>query len=303
MKPGDPLRRVIINLGSVEDIESELLTVDEGEITLTLDPHVRKVEQIENDDNKVLSEAKLCLMYVIRIQSGNNLLDMLLAEVTGEEETQWNQIKEVELANDDCENEDAVDLNLRSFTYRNLKGLALQHVLYLEERGFTSRENRYQELIDDMGETIRTKHARRLARRNELEKLRSSLSQLDLKQEKLREQLESYQMVIESGKKALQSAKWRRKPALPFSKQYFHNKGLEQSNSMPQFGSYRYTVQKLLEKGVIHSIDKNYDDRSVMTIMSDSPGQFQIHLSRVQGAGLSPGRTETLNLEDLLAYQ
>jgi Ras GTPase-activating-like protein IQGAP2/3 len=94
----------------------------------------------------------------------------------------------------------------------------------------------------------------------------------------------------------------KKKFVLPFTQQYFHMRSLKASGKVPKFGSYKYTAQRLFEKGVLLSVEqfsqKQYDQIN-LTISSDEPGLFTVTAS-VLGV---VGGTEDLRIEDLLSAQ
>jgi Ras GTPase-activating-like protein IQGAP2/3 len=89
-----------------------------------------------------------------------------------------------------------------------VKQLALQGVIQLERLGRISRKDNYQRLLDMIRLDIRNKHRRRIERRHELSKCRSTVQQLADKQDHLRRQLDTYQTVIETGMEKIQSQNW-----------------------------------------------------------------------------------------------
>lgn len=94
----------------------------------------------------------------------------------------------------------------------------------------------------------------------------------------------------------------RKKFVLPFTQQYFHLRNLKASGKVPKFGSYKYTAQRLIEKGVLLSLDQMSErqyDQIYLTISSDEPGLFTIDASVL---GMSGGSVD-LRIEDLLEAQ
>lgn len=73
---------------------------------------------------------------------------------------------------------------------------------------------------------------------------------------------------------------------------------------MPKFGSYKYSVRALVEKGVVVSwtgvIDRDYD-KTNLTISCDQVGVFSIEGSR--GHIQIPGASAFVSIEDLLQAQ
>lgn len=88
-----------------------------------------------------------------------------------------------------------------------MKHTALQNVIHLEKMGKITRQNGYQDLLNNIATDIRTKHRRRIQRQNELESTRHTLAQLEEKAEFLKEQLIQYEAVIDQNKKTMQTNK------------------------------------------------------------------------------------------------
>lgn len=89
-----------------------------------------------------------------------------------------------------------------------------------------------------------------------------------------------------------------------FSRQYFHLKELHKTGKVPKFGSYKYSAERLQQKGVLLGIDgyspRQYD-RISLTISSDEAGVFKIEAS-LMGVKL-PGGSIELRLDELLQAQ
>lgn len=90
---------------------------------------------------------------------------------------------------------------------------------------------------------------------------------------------------------------------MPFTKQYYHLQNLKKEGAVPKFGSFKYTAQKLHEKGVLISIDDHTTKQFGMinlTISSDEVGVFNMDVTLL---GARVAEKETLKLEDLLQSQ
>lgn len=60
-------------------------------IILTLDP--------DAENKALLVQTKRCVLYIIRVQQGNNLMDILVKPVTPEDQHKWEQLLREEIAN------------------------------------------------------------------------------------------------------------------------------------------------------------------------------------------------------------
>ncbi|KAF3913885.1 hypothetical protein ABW21_db0204108 [Orbilia brochopaga] len=305
----DPMREMVRELGNVKNTELELASVSSSEICLTLDPRLSKVEDPESNIKALFTETKRCVLYIIRVQTGTDLMDILVKPVTEEDEYKWQQV----IA------EDAADTRRRAaysdsmpthhtlsdvslMTYSELKKTALENVLKLEKTGKITRKNQFQDLLNAIAVDIRTKHRRRVQRQRELDGVKQTLAHLGEKARFLDEKLQSYNDYIEQAMLTLQTKKGKKKTiVLPFTRQYFHQKELQKSGRVPKFGSYKYSAHNLSEKGVLVSIE-GYSDRQYdkvnFTISSDEVGIFLVELS--QGAMMLPGGSAQIPLDDLL---
>ena len=197
-----------------------------------------------------------------------------------------------------------------------MKQDAIQNVRQLEKLGKISRKNGYQDLLNSIATDIRTKHRRRIQRQNELESTRHTLAQLEEKAEFLKEQLAQYEAVIDQNKKTMQTNKGychetcesnirrAKKTVLPFTKQYYHIRDLQRSGRMPRFGSYKYSVPRLVEKGILVGVQSGRQSEKLhLTISSDEVGVFLMALTSSQYNEDVQTGSEEIKLEDLLQLQ
>ncbi|KAF3925345.1 hypothetical protein ABW20_dc0109411 [Dactylellina cionopaga] len=306
----DPLRDLVRELGNVKNTEMELASVSSSEICLTLDPRLSKVEDPESNIKALFTETKRCVLYIIRVQTGTDLMDILVKPVTEEDEYKWQQTIAEDAA--DTKRHDAYaeampthhtlsDVSL--MTYSELKKTALENVLKLEKTGKIARKNQFQDLLNAIAMDIRTKHRRRVQRQRELDGVKQTLSHLGEKAHFLDDKLHSYNDYIEQAMLTLQTKKGKKKGiVLPFTKQYFHLKELQRSGRVPKFGSYKYSASNLFEKGVLVSMEgHSHYEKISFTFSSDEVGVFLVEVS--QGAMMLPGGSAKIPLDDLLQAQ
>lgn len=263
-------------------------------------------------------ETKRLVLYIIRVQSGANLLDILVRPITVEDEDKWLALLDEEIMHEQhqhnktrpayaasiAENPASTLLDITSMTYAELKSAALENILLLEQHGRLTRQNQYQDLLNAIALDIRTKHRRRLQRAREMEGVRATLAQLDSKASFLDEQLASYNDYIEQAMITLQNKKGKKRFLLPFTKQYNHERELARSGRTPKFGSFKYSARSLAEKGVLVSwagYNEQQWGRINITISSDEVGVF--HLEGSMGSLMIPGASASVPLDDLLQAQ
>jgi Ras GTPase-activating-like protein IQGAP2/3 len=299
----DLLRDLVHELGSAKSNENEMSAVSTQEITLTLNPKLHDVEDPEAEQKALFTETKRCILYIIRIQSGRNLLEILVKPITIEDEERWDMLLREEAKDKRrvAYSEATTLQDITSMSYSELKRTALENIVGLEQYGKITRHNSYQDLLNSIAVDIRTKHRRRIQRQRELEGVKLTLANLNEKAVYLDQQLKSYNDYIEQAMVTLQNKKGKKRFLIPFSKQYNHERELARSGRTPKFGSYKYSARALADKGVLVEY-KGYNERQYdkinLTISSDAVGVFNIEGS--MGSMMMPGASAQIPLDDLL---
>jgi Ras GTPase-activating-like protein IQGAP2/3 len=309
----DILREVIRELGSAKNNENDMLHVSSTEITLTLSPKLHNTEDPDAAVKSLFMETKRCALYIIRIQQGANLLDIMVRPITSDDEDKWGALVHDELAQERRNPKKRANpysdgsslLDITTLSYTELKRTALENILTLEKTGRITRANHYQDLLNDIALDIRTKHRRRIQRSREMDNVRATLSALQEKAKWLDSQLKSYNDYIEQAMITLQQkAKGKKRFLLPFTKQYNHERELQRSGRVPRFGSFKYSARNLADKGVLVSwrgyTERQWDKINI-TISSDEVGVFYIEGS--VGSMMIPGAAASVPLDDLLQAQ
>ncbi|KXG45446.1 Rho GTPase activation protein [Penicillium griseofulvum] len=306
--PDDILKELVRELGSVKSNENELMGVSSTEINLTLNPKLAQVEDPEADIKTLFMETKRCILYIIRVQSGANLMEVMLKSPTAEDEERWRTLVQEELSTNNprrgaySEANSLIDIGAMS--YAELKGIALENILQLEQSGKISRHNHYQDLLNAIAIDIRTKHRRRIQRERELEGARLTSQRLSGQAVYLEGQLKTYNDYIEQAMITLQNKKGKKRFLMPFTKQWDHQRELQKSGKIFKFGSYKYSARNLADRGVLVAW-KGYAerqwDRVDLTISSNEVGVFTIDGS--SGVMMIPGANAQVPLDDLLQAQ
>jgi Ras GTPase-activating-like protein IQGAP2/3 len=258
---------------------------------------------------------------MIRVQTGPDLLSIMVQPITDMDEDRWAVLIDEELrAHNQPRRRSAYadtasiapstvasassHLDILSLSYTELKTTCLENILRLEQAGRVSRHTRYQELLNAIAVDIRTKHRRRIQRAREIDEVRKTLVNLDEKSRWLEDQLKSYNDYIEQAMVTLQKQKGKKKFLLPFTKQYNHEKELQRTGRVPKFGSYKYSARALADKGVLVAwagYGPEHYNRLDITISSNRVGIFLIEGS--QGTMMIPGASAEVPLDDLLQAQ
>ncbi|KAI9801846.1 MAG: hypothetical protein M1833_002160 [Piccolia ochrophora] len=304
----DILRDVVHELGSAKNNENEMMGVSSTEINLTLNPKLHDMEDPDADVKSLFMQTKRCILYIIRVQTGPNLMNILVQPISMDDEDRWQALIQEELSQGDRARGAYSDANalvdVTGLSYSELKRTALESIVQLERFGKLSRHNYYQDLLNAIAVDIRTKHRRRIQRQRELEGVRLTLGNLDEKALWLEQQLKSYNDYIEQAMMTLQNKKGKKRFLVPFTKQYNHERELQRTGRVPKFGSFKYSARALADKGVLVSYqgyaEKQYD-RINMTVSSDEVGVFFIEGS--MGSIQIPGASAQVPLDDLLQAQ
>jgi Ras GTPase-activating-like protein IQGAP2/3 len=257
-------------------------------------------------------ETKRCILYIIRIQTAANLMEIMIRPITPEDEQKWSQLVQDELLSE-RDNPQKTNpyqdgsslLDIASMSYTELKRVALGNILNLEKYGRISRSNQYQDILNAIALDIRTKHRRRQERSIEIKNALATMAALQKKQEWLQAQLNNYNDYIEQAMATLQQkSKRKKRTLLPFSPQWHHQRELLRNGRMPEFGSFKYSARVLHEKGVLidwRGFSRSMWDKINLTVSSDEAGVF--HVEGSDGSLMIPGASATVPLDELLDMQ
>ncbi|KAL4787407.1 hypothetical protein BJX76DRAFT_319064 [Aspergillus varians] len=304
----DFLKDVVRDLGNVKSNENELMSVNSSEINLTLIPRLAQAEDPEADVKALFMETKRCVLYIIRVQSGANLLEIMVTPPTEEDEQKWMAFVRDELSAHNTQRSAYSEANslvdIASMSYSELKRTALENILQLEHAGKIHRNNHYQDLLNAIAIDIRTKHRRRIQRQRELESAHMTLNRLNDQAVWLDQQLKTYNDYIEQAMVTLQSKKGKKRFLMPFTKQWDHQRELQKTGKVFKFGSYKYSARNLADKGVLvywKGYTERQWDRVDLTISSNEVGVFTLDGS--SGPMMVPGANAQVPLDDLLQAQ
>ncbi|KAK0730421.1 hypothetical protein B0H67DRAFT_638929 [Lasiosphaeris hirsuta] len=303
----DLLREIMQDLGSVKNNESEMVAVGSSDIQMFLSAKLHDVDDPEADVKALFMETKRCVLYIIRVQTGTNLLEILVKPITQEDEHKWRTLLRDDFTNGSNTRgaySDANMIDVTRMSYYELKRTALENVMRLEHMGRISKLNFYQDILNAIALDIRTKSRRRVQRQRELEGVRLTLGNLHEKAKYLEQQRKSYDDYIEQAMATLQNKKGKKRFLLPFTKQYNHQRELERSGRVPKFGSYKYSARTLFDKGVLVSwagITERDCGQIDLTISCDEVGMFSLEGSRSHIQ--IPGASAVIPIEDLLQAQ
>ncbi|PNP55246.1 hypothetical protein THARTR1_04388 [Trichoderma harzianum] len=205
----DVLREIMQDLGSAKSNESEMSAAGSADIQMFLTPRLHDLEDPEADIKALFMETKRCVLYIIRVQTGANLLEILVKQITVEDEEKWEALLREDFADSNSRGaySDTKMADITSMSYYDLKRTALENIMQLEQMGRISKQNQYQDVLNAIASDIRTQSRRRVQRQRELDGVRLTLANLNEKAKYLEQQRKSYDDYIEQSMKTLQNKK------------------------------------------------------------------------------------------------
>ncbi|CEP08000.1 hypothetical protein [Parasitella parasitica] len=241
---------------------------------------------------QLLVDTKRLVVYVIKIQTGRNLAHIFQNPITPENETAWNELKAKEFAEDKEDyaiiskrrhlqlGQSEPPLDLQTISFFQLKSIANRLVVHLERCKVIANNNAYQDVITMIAQDITGKNTRRMQRDREMARMKLTLSHLQEKRDYLLDQGNSYEGYLNSCMTAMATKKGKKQKFIfPFTRQYFHMRGLQKLGLVPKFGSYKYTAKQLHERKVLlelMDIPKRHYDRIPIILSMDQAGIITI---------------------------
>ncbi|KAL1570118.1 IQ motif containing GTPase activating protein 1 [Candida albicans] len=336
----DQLYKTCVEVEKLLISPQDMLTLtDLSSVTLNLNPTTQEESIVDSKTKTLFTQAKRCLLYIIRVQEeddSDDLLELLISGIKPSHEQRFKEIVQYEKAEQDISlnNSKSVTANtvnkkkstrpysgtslgdLSNLTYHELKKMCLEIILKLESMGELTRKNSFQTLLNQIAMDIKTKDSQRQCRWQQLQVSQKTIKKLSEKENYLKTQLHNYNKHVESVLLELQSKSksndknWKRRlfniMVIPvFSKQYFYHRELRKHNRLPKFGSYKYSAKKLIDQKVLidFSTANNVATASKLDFMFSchQVGKFTIEVA--SGTVNIPGATNTITLDELLALQ
>ena len=206
----DILREIMHDLGSAKTNENEMAAAGSSEIHMYLTPKLHDINDPDSEAKALFMETKRCVLYIIRVQTGANLLEILVKPITEEDVNKWRTLVQDDFmdgSNTKGAYSDANMIDVTRMSYSELKRTALENVMRLEKMGRISKHNFYQDVLNAIAVDIRSKSRRRVQRQRELDGVRMTLGNLHEKAKYLEQQRKSYDDYIESAMATLQNKK------------------------------------------------------------------------------------------------
>lgn len=89
-------------------------------------------------------------------------------------------------------------------TFREVKAHAIFYLLELEKQGKITRDDGYQGILNAIASDVRSKHRKRLDRRQEKEYMKGALKQLSERKKFFEEKIESYNAFVDGAMNTMQ---------------------------------------------------------------------------------------------------
>jgi Ras GTPase-activating-like protein IQGAP2/3 len=205
----DLLQQILQDLGEIPPIEEETNnTSNTSELSLTLVNRFAEetINSPATELNHLFMETKRYVLSIIRVQTGQSLLDILVQPVTQHDEEVYSELIKADKHDKNTKRQRpapsdasaAYLVDVTTITFAELKKFALQNILHLEKLGKVSRQNNYQDILNAIAIDIRNKHRRRMHRQKEMQQIRQTLMHLDEKRAYLDDQIKSYNDYIDA---------------------------------------------------------------------------------------------------------
>nr|XP_039271363.1 ras GTPase-activating-like protein IQGAP1 isoform X2 [Styela clava] len=284
--PNDALHETLEELGDVPEIaqlvggdtsqasgegeqdEKQLEQLGNTEVSLTLLNRIEVKEDDDGDVRNVLLRTKRMIIDVIRVQPGDNLVQLLETEATDHQQEEHmaniQKLEEREKQKKAADEDGKNMLKMRSLLTENklpledMKRRIAKNLEILEQHNIVKKENKYQAIVNMIARDIRNQRRYRQRRKQELTKLKQNMSMLDQKSKFFEEQSEYYNQYIKSCLASLA------------------NKSKKKQKTKKKIPGIKYTASELHRKKVlleIEGLDTN-QFRNVMFEIGPSEGDL-----------------------------
>ncbi|XP_014671830.1 PREDICTED: ras GTPase-activating-like protein IQGAP1 [Priapulus caudatus] len=170
----------------------------------------------------------------------------------------------------------------------------------LEEAGLVSRENGYQSVINDIAQDIRNWRRYRQRRKQEMAKMRQTLSSLESKAQHNEKQIDYYNQYVKSCLDDLQQRGGGRKA----QRRSFFGGSKDETSAHKKPSTAKYTAPRLYEKGVLLEIDgepaNKFKNVQFGISSTEKPGVFEV---TAKFLGVDIQERVELVFQDLLQLQ
>ncbi|ESW97740.1 hypothetical protein KL918_003119 [Ogataea parapolymorpha] len=259
-----------------------------------------------------LLEVKEYLIYIIKVQDGADLLDLLLSEITPLDELRFKEIIKEEKANSALPEfgmERRTVRKIHNSTFPQLKKRAIELLLELENNGYISREDGYQAILNEIAHDIKMNKSKKEERERQLKLVIDTLTKLKKKERTCSKVYSDYIKEIDRVMMRMQHQSVHKKkgPLLKyFSRQYYHEKELKKKKGyVPKFGSYKHSAKHLMDHHILiefcnTTLTSFALSRIHFTISCERQGEFTFDISK---NSLGVSGHERITMDDFLNLQ
>lgn len=285
------------------------LELNKDMLEITLQPITESTNSRELENRTLLMEAKRSIIYILQVQDGEDLLDLLLSEITPRNELRFKEIVMEEKGKrmdksirgmESVVDRQAID-DVYSSTYPQVKKHAIELVLELERKGVVTRTDGYQKLLNELAHDIKTKKAQGEARDRRLKVAVDTLTKLTQKEKTCTKLYNEYIKDIDTAMLNLQKSSTGKKKLISklFSRQYYNQLLLKHKNGyLPRYGAYKYDGKTLQDKGILEEVSNVKPSKIRFMISSEKQAEFNVEVS-----GGDRSAKETVTLDYLLDLQ
>lgn len=314
----DQLFALAGELNDLDNSANDYVTLTElGTVTLSLSPTTKEDTVSDSKSRTLFAQAKRCLLYIMRVQEGDDLLELLIQGIRPIHEDMFKEMIQSETKSQTSTNAPESTPykksslgDLSKMSYVELKKLALKVILQLESMNQVTRKNSFQQLLNQIVVDIKTKDSQRVSRKSQLEIGNETVGKLLEKEKFMKRQLADYNKHIDKILSELQLKPKDKKifNIIPvFSKQYFYHRELKKNNRLPKFGSYKYSAKKLTDQGIVKDFGgelfRKHSTSSRLDFMFSCHKLGTFVIEAANGSVTVAGACNTITLDQLLDYQ
>lgn len=260
----------------------------------------------------LLLEIKKYLIYIIQVQDGDNLIDMLVSEIQPADELKFKDIVKSEKKILKREKVDVSEIEIYNMSFPQVKKHALELIFELERLQVISHQDGYQQLLNDLASDIKNKRKQQQEMDLERETIIEILTELKRRVSTYKRTYDDYEKLIKLtlNEKAKQKVEIRESGMATkgnnsnifqklFSRSGRKMKKLKMKNSSAfsdaLYGSHTMSVSSLIDKNVVSKAASN---RASISISCDKIGFFLLTL---KGIDTSNNRFNT-SIDQLLDF-
>ncbi|XP_065671327.1 ras GTPase-activating-like protein IQGAP1 isoform X1 [Hydra vulgaris] len=258
----DPLKELLDDLGDVptveevvgipksdvkEEQEQQIAKMAQTEISLTLTNKFEVPDDDDSDMKALFVRTKKLIVDIMRVQQGEHLIQILETPATKQQESEHARIVKQRHEHEGKQKSSGVKRSASSLgdskmSLKEIKKKIYHNLKTLEQQGLVSSKNRYQDIVNAIAKDIRNQRKYRQRRKQELQKLKQTLDNLNRKAKFYEEQVNYYNQYT---KVCLDNLTKKKVGKV--------KKGKKSDNIV--VGTIKYSAQKLFEKKVVLEIE------------------------------------------------